>query len=76
MGLVALRQPEATITALESVTDRPAAVRLLRDAFDLLSQEDYAQERFFRFVRQAYWQSAPGSPRRAVAEALIAGLEI
>jgi HEAT repeat protein len=76
VGLVALREPEATIAALEAVVDRPGAVRLIRDAFDLLSQEDYAQERFFRFVRQAYWQSAAGSPRRAVAEALIAGLEI
>ena len=76
LGLAALRNPSATLAALEPFGDRAGAILLIRDAFDLLSQEDFAQERFFRVVRQAYWESPAGSPRRALAEALIQGLEI
>jgi hypothetical protein len=75
-GLAAMRNPATTLAALETRADRAASIELIRDAFDLLSQEDYAQERFFRAVRQMYWDAAAGSPKRALAEAIISGLDI
>jgi hypothetical protein len=38
-------------------------------------EEDFIEERFFATVRRTYWASAPDSPARAVAEALIRTLE-
>jgi HEAT repeat protein len=76
VGTACLRNPSGALDALETRTDRDGFVLLLRDAFDLLSQEDYEQERFFRHVRNAYWGAAEGSPRRALADALVRGLEI
>jgi hypothetical protein len=64
------------IAALERVKSRDAAIELLRDSFDLLSQEDYEQERFFVAVRNAIGAAPAGSPRRAVAEAIARKLEI
>jgi hypothetical protein len=74
VGLVALRNPELLMATLEARTDRDGVVALLRDAFDMLS-EDFEEERFFVAVRQAYWTAAEGSPRRAVADFLIEKLE-
>ena len=76
LGMAALRNPTAAIAALERVKSRDAAIELLRDSFDLLSQEDYEQERFFVAVRNAIGAAPAGSPRRAVAEAIARKLEI
>ena len=73
-GLVAIRNPELMMTALEARPDRAKAVELLRDAFDMLA-EDFEEERFFVSVRRAYWAAAAGSPRREVATLLIDMLE-
>jgi HEAT repeat protein len=71
VGLVALRNPSAMLQSLEGRADRDAAIELLRDAFDLLSSEDFEQELFYVAVRHAYWEAPAGSARRQVAEALI-----
>jgi hypothetical protein len=74
IGTVALRNTALTSKVLEQGKNRDAALELLREAFDML-EEDYVEERFFATVRRTYWASAPGSPARAVAQALIQKLE-
>jgi HEAT repeat protein len=75
IGTVALGNPAVILTALESRTDPTPAVALLREAFDLLSEEDYGQERFFIAVRSAAASALAGSKRRQVAAAVIDTLE-
>lgn len=75
LGTVAMRNPAAMIAALEARSDLPQALLLLRDGFDMLSEEDYGQERFYVAVRQALQGSAAGSKRRQVATAIIDTLE-
>jgi hypothetical protein len=70
-----MRNPAAMIGALEARADLPAALLLLRDGFDMLSEEDYGQERFYVAVRQALAGAAAGSKRRQVAIAIIDTLE-
>lgn len=74
VGHVALRNPGVILDALESRRTRDAAIGVLQDAFDMLS-EDFEEERFFVEIRRAYWAAAEGSTRRAVAQALIEKLE-
>lgn len=74
LGLVALKQPELILTALETRTDLDAAVELFVEAFDMLS-EDFEEERFFVAIRRAYWAAPADSARRRAAEALITKLE-
>ncbi len=74
VGQVALRNPMAILDGLESRANRDRAIEVLRDAFDMLS-EDFEEERFFTQIRKAYWAAPEGSPRRAVAQALIDKLE-
>ncbi|MBA2303500.1 MAG: HEAT repeat domain-containing protein [Acidobacteria bacterium] len=74
LGTVALRNTAVTLKVLEGAPNRDAAIELLRDAFDML-EEDFVEERFFVTVRRGFWQAAPGSPARALAEALIRKLE-
>ena len=73
-GLAALRDPALLITALETRRDRAAVVELIRDAFDMLS-EDFEEEQFYVQVRRAYWAAPEGSARRDVARQLIEMLE-
>lgn len=75
VGLVALRNPAMLLDVLEPRADRSRAIDLLRDAFDMLSSEDYALERFYVEVRHTYWTAAAGSARRQLADALIRTLE-
>ena len=75
LGTVAMRNPAAMISALEARTDLPASLLLLRDSFDMLSEEDFGQERFYVAVRQALTTSPAGSKRRQVAMAIIDTLE-
>lgn len=74
VGTVALRQPEVVRAALEDPATQEASLTLLREAFDMLD-EDMAEERFYAYVRRAYWESAAGSAARAVAEATLQALE-
>jgi HEAT repeat protein len=74
VGHVALRNPGVILDGLESRASRDRAIGVVRDAFDMLS-EDFEEERFFAEVRRAYWAAPEGSPRRAVAQALIDKLE-
>lgn len=74
LGTVALRNTPLTLKVLETQPDLPAAIELLREAFDML-EEDYEEERFFVAVRRAYWQAAEGSPARRIADMLIQKLE-
>jgi hypothetical protein len=74
VGLVTLRDPDVLLRVVESRSDRDRVIMLVRDAFDMLS-EDYEEERFYVHVRQAYWAAPDGSPRRALAEALIRQLD-
>ncbi|MCC7185694.1 MAG: hypothetical protein IT185_05600, partial [Acidobacteria bacterium] len=74
VGHVALRNPTVILDTLESRATRDKAIEVLRDAFDMLS-EDFEEERFFVEIRRAYWAAPEGSPRRAVAQALIDKLE-
>jgi hypothetical protein len=49
-------------------------VELVRDAFDMLS-EDFEEERFYAAVRRIYWDAPAGSARRRGADVLIETLE-
>jgi HEAT repeat protein len=74
VGMVAVRDPAAILAALEKRVDRDAVIELLRDAFDMLS-EDFEEEQFYIAVRREFWAAPAGSPRRQVTEALINKLE-
>ena len=74
LGTVALRNQALLMRVLENSKDPAGALELLREAFDML-EEDFEEERFFVFVRRAYWQAAPGSATRKIADALIQKLE-
>jgi HEAT repeat protein len=74
LGTVTLRNTPLALKVLERHPNRAAALELLREAFDML-EEDYVEERFFATVRRNYWGSTPGSPARALADALIQKLE-
>ena len=74
VGTVALRRPDVVRAALEEPAAQEASLTLLREAFDMLD-EDMAEERFYAYVRRAYWESADGSAARAVAEATLQALE-
>jgi HEAT repeat protein len=74
LGTVALRNTSLLLDVLEKRKDRDGVLELLLETFDML-EEDFEEERFFVAVRRTYWQAPEGSPRRAVAQALIGKLE-
>jgi HEAT repeat protein len=74
VGLVALRDPDLLLRVLARQQAPEAGVLLLRDAFDMLS-EDFEEERFYVAIRRAYWAAADGTAERRTAEALIRVLE-
>ena len=74
IGLIAMRNPSMLLKVLVQRKDLQPSIELLRDAFDQLN-EDYEEERFYVFVRRAYWAAAEGSPERRVTETLIRELE-
>jgi HEAT repeat protein len=74
IGTIALRNTPMILKVLEREADPAHALELLREAFDML-EEDFVEERFFVTVRRAFWQAAPGSPARKIADALIQKLE-
>jgi len=75
VGYVALRQPGVMLQAIQARAARPATLALLRDAFDILSDEDFERECFFTDVRRVYWEASEGSAERQTAQAVIAALE-
>ena len=74
IGLVALRNTPLLLKTLQSRTDQDAAIGLVAEAFDML-EEDLEEERFFVYIRQAYWAAADGSPTRKLCEQLITKLD-
>jgi hypothetical protein len=74
VGLVALRDPARLLTVLDGRADRASAAELVRDAFDMLS-EDFDEEQFAVFVRTAFAQSPEASTRHATAGLLVKELE-
>jgi hypothetical protein len=74
VAAIALRRTPAMLSVLEARPDRNAAVALLAEGFDGLT-EDYEKERFFASVRRSYREAAEGSPRRALIQTLIEKLE-
>jgi HEAT repeat protein len=74
VGAVALRSPLSILQVLEARQARDRAFELLRDGFDMLS-EDFEEERFYVAIRREFSAAPPGSLRRAVAGALIDRLE-
>jgi hypothetical protein len=74
IGTIALRNTPMILKALEREADPAHALELLRESFDML-EEDFVEERFFVSVRRAFWQAAPGTPARKIADALIQKLE-
>jgi len=74
VATIALRRTPAMLSALEARPDRDAAIALLADGFDGLT-EDYEKERFFAFVRRSYWEAAEGSSRRVLIQRLTEKLD-
>ena len=74
LGTVALRNTPLTITLLEQLPDRDAAIALLAEGFDML-EEDLDKERFFALARRTYWESPNTSPRRALMQTIIGKLD-
>lgn len=74
IGLVALRNTPLLLKTLQARSDQEGAIGLVAEAFDML-EEDLEEERFFVYVRQAYWTAADGSPTRKLCEQLITKLD-
>jgi HEAT repeat protein len=75
VGSIAMRNAAVVLDVFAKRSDRDAAIRLLRDGFDELSEEDFEQERFCTAVRQAYASAPAGSARHDLAAALIDALQ-
>lgn len=73
LGKVALRNTPLMLDELATRTDRPDALSLLAEGFDML-EEDLAKERFFALVRRTYWQADEDSPTRDLMQTLIGKL--
>jgi HEAT repeat protein len=71
---VAVKNPPLLLERLQKRQDRPAALALLRDGFDML-EEEFAEENFYVTVRHAYWAATAGSAAKAAAQSLIQTLE-
>ena len=74
LGMLAMRHPATVLAHIETRSDLPTAVLVLRDAFDMLD-EDLEEERFFMTTRAAFWAAPERSRTRAVAEELIRVLD-
>jgi hypothetical protein len=73
LGTIAMRDPAVVVARIER---QPIATLggLLRDAFDMLS-EDFDEERFGTELRRALWAAPEASLRRTAAAALADMLE-
>jgi HEAT repeat protein len=75
VGYVALRNADVVLKVLATRADGQPAIALVGDAFDMLSSEDFEEERFGAEVRRALASAPAGAPERRVADALIKELE-
>jgi hypothetical protein len=71
---IGLRNTSLLLDVLQKRQDRPAAMDLLAEGFDML-EEDLDKERFFAYARRTYWASPEGSPTRDLMQALIRKLD-
>ena len=77
LSRIAPRLQRAGISIVETRLinpNREAAIGLMAEGFEIL-EEDYEKERFFAYVRHAYWDSPEGSPVRELMRSLIGKLE-
>lgn len=77
LGTVALRNSSLMMAKLEAIANKnvlDGALGLLAEGFDML-EEDLDKERFFVQARRIYWDSAAGTPRRALMQTLIGKLD-
>ena len=74
LATVGLRATPLMMTALERQPDRPNALELLAEGFDML-EEGLDKARFFALARRKFWESAAGSPRRALMQLVIGKLD-
>ena len=74
LASVALRRTPLMMTILQAHPNREKAIELMAEGFDIL-EEDYEKERFFAFVRHAYWDSPENSPARELMRTLIGKLD-
>jgi HEAT repeat protein len=74
LATIALRRTPLMMTILQAHPNREKAIELMAEGFDIL-EEDYEKERFFAFVRHAYWDSPENSPARELMRTLIGKLD-
>lgn len=74
VGTVALRKPQVVMRVLQQRADVTPALALLRDAFDMLS-EDFEKERFALEVRRMMADPATDANARRLAERVLTELE-
>jgi hypothetical protein len=74
LATIALRSTPLMMSILQAHPNREKAVELMAEGFDIL-EEDYEKERFFAFVRHAYWDSPENSPARELMRTLIGKLD-
>ena len=74
VGTIAIRNTPATLSFLETASDRSGAIELIGEGFDML-EEDYEEESFFAAVRRGYWKAPEESATRKIGQALIEKLE-
>lgn len=74
VGLVALRRADVVMKVLGARTDAAPALELLRDAFDMLS-EDFEEERFALEVRAMLAAPTADAALRALGERVLTELE-
>jgi HEAT repeat protein len=74
VATVALRNPQLMLPVLAKHPDRPKAIELVGEGFDML-EEDLDKERFFALVRRTFWESGDGAPTRELMQTLIAKLD-
>jgi HEAT repeat protein len=74
LATVALRNTPLMLSVLAKHVDRDHAIDLLAEGFDML-EEDLDKERFFAFVRHAFWDAPENAPRRQLMQTLIGKLD-
>ncbi len=74
VGRAAAGDPAGLLGAMERASDPKSALLLLRDGFDMLS-EDLAEERFYARIRALYWQAPEGSPARTRIQRVMTTLD-
>ena len=74
LGAIALRNTPLMLSLLDKRADRPKAIDLLAEGFDML-EEDLDKERFFALTRRTYWESADNPSTRDLMQTLIGKLD-